>query len=656
MTQAIFQQGMNGYTSTYDTMLREYRPSQDYGSASRLSVDSQDPAGNVNQILLRFGDLFGTATGQIPLDATITSATLTLETSDLGGGASLHRMLIPWSDSDTYGSLGNGIQADGVEAVSTADQVTGRGALGSHEVDVTESVQAWAKGGANYGWAFLSSNSNGWDFFSSETSHAPALTIDYSVSSTPGETDTTAPTAAINSPAEGTKVSGIITIAADASDNVGVQGVQFQVDSENIVEVDTTAPYTIDLDTNLVSDGVVALSAVVTDLSGNQTTSSPITVTIDNNSSPPPPPPPPSSGTIHVPEDYDTIQEAVNAAGNGDIIIVGPGTYAGGIVISGKSITLASHYHVSGDESLIEQTIISGGAPAIRVDESASNTKIEGFHFIGGNKSVQFFGENGQALHNFFDDTGSDAVSFESASGVARGNHFFSPSDDGIDVDAAAGNILIEDNVFEFAGDDGIEIRNQNYTGPHVTHTIRNNTIVGSSEDGIQIIDYSAVSSRSFVIEQNLIQGSKYAGLGLMDNGETEEDFRAASVPESVHVFNNTFDDNPYAITGGDNLIAVNNIVSNSSVQGLKSIDGKSIVVHTLFFGNAVDQTGSNVDAATTKTGNPLYTSTYGLQPDSPAIDSGTASFVHDEQTVLDIPVQEYNGPAVDLGWREFLL
>src|SRR5918998_156873 len=83
---------------------------------------------------------------------------------------------------------------------------------------------------------------------------------------------------------------------------------------------------------------------------------------------PPPPPPPPPSGTIRVPEDYATIQEAVNAAGDGDTVLVGPGTYAGGIVISGKSITLASYYHTSGDTSFIDQTIINGGSPGIYVD------------------------------------------------------------------------------------------------------------------------------------------------------------------------------------------------------------------------------------------------------------------------------------------------
>ena len=656
MPQAIFQQGMSGYAGVSDTMLREYKPDTDYGSALRLSVDSRDPASNASQVLLRFDDLFGAAAGQIPLGATITSATLTLETSNAGGGARLHRMLVPWSDSDTYDSLGDGIQADGVEAVSTPDQVIGREVRGGHEIDVTESVQAWANGAANNGWAFVPLSSNGWDFFSSETDYAPVLTIDYSVGNDPGETDTTPPTVEIGGPTEGAEVSGIIKITADAFDDVGIRGVQFQVDGENIGRVDTTAPYTFDFDTSLVSDGVVALSAVATDLSGNKTISSPITVTIDNGSSEPPPPPPPPSGTIRVPEDYDTIQDAVDAAGDGDVIIVGPGTYAGGIVISGKSITLASNYYVSGDQSDIEQTIIRGGAPAIRVDKSASNATIEGFHFTGGDKSVQFFGENGQALHNFFDDTGSDAVSFEATGGVARGNHFFKPSDDGVDVDAATGNILIEDNVFEFTGDDGIEVRNQNYTGPHVTITIRNNTITGSSEDGIQIIDYSADSSRSFVIERNLIQGSEDAGLGIMDNGETKEDFRAANIPESVHVFNNTFDGNQYGISGGGNLVAVNNIISNSSVRGLKNVGGDSVVAYTLFFHNAADQTGSNVDSATTRTGDPLYTSNYGLERGSPAIDAGTTTFVHDGQTVLNIPGREYDGAAADLGWREFLV
>ncbi len=141
-----------------------------------------------------------------------------------------------------------------------------------------------------------------------------------------------------------------------------------------------------------------------------------------------------------------------------------------------------------------------------------------------------------------------------------------------------------------------------------------------------------------------------------MDNGETVEDYRAASMPERVFVFNNTFDGNDYGITGGDNLIAVNNIVSNSKYLGLKNIDGNSTVEHTLFFGNTDDQIGSNVNTATTiQEVDPLYTDTFELQAGSPAIDAGTASFVYDDtELVLDILPSDYSGTAPDLGWDEF--
>jgi hypothetical protein len=294
-----------------------------------------------------------------------------------------------------------------------------------------------------------------------------------------------------------------------------------------------------------------------------------------------------------VPEDFATIQAAVDAAGNGDTILVRPGTYNGDIVISGKSITLSSYY--LDDPSLVEQTIIKGGSPGIFVDDSAPNTTIAGFHFEGGEKSVQFFAQGGQVLDNFFDHPGGDAISFEAVGGIARGNLCIGAGDDSVDVDAASANVLIEDNIFRLSGDDGIEIRNQNYHGPLVTLTMKNNTITGSGEDGIQLIDYSDNSNRAFVVQGNHIQQNADVGLGIMDNGETKEDFRGASMPERVEVTGNTFDSNRYGITGGDNLIATNNTISHSSIAGLKNVDGGSSVTHTDFIDNKVDFIHSKV-------------------------------------------------------------
>lgn len=49
---------------------------------------------------------------------------------------------------------------------------------------------------------------------------------------------------------------------------------------------------------------------------------------------------PATAKTIVVPDDYPTIQQAVNAAANGDTILVRSGVYIENIIISGKSISL----------------------------------------------------------------------------------------------------------------------------------------------------------------------------------------------------------------------------------------------------------------------------------------------------------------------------
>ena len=57
--------------------------------------------------------------------------------------------------------------------------------------------------------------------------------------------DTTPPTVAISTPSAGATVSGTVTVAASASDNVGVASVQFKLDGVNLGAKDTIAPYSI---------------------------------------------------------------------------------------------------------------------------------------------------------------------------------------------------------------------------------------------------------------------------------------------------------------------------------------------------------------------------------------------------------------------------
>lgn len=67
---------------------------------------------------------------------------------------------------------------------------------------------------------------------------------------------------------------------------------------------------------------------------------------------------------IHVPVDQLTIQAGIDAASNGDIVLVDTGTYKENINFRGKAIIVASNFFDSGDTNDINNTIIDGSIPA----------------------------------------------------------------------------------------------------------------------------------------------------------------------------------------------------------------------------------------------------------------------------------------------------
>ncbi len=94
--------------------------------------------------------------------------------------------------------------------------------------------------------------------------------------------DTTLPTVSISTPASGATVTGIILIAATAADNVGVEGVQFQLNGVNLGNEDTDGEYSISWDTSSILSGSFSLAAIARDAAGNTSTSSPVLITIDS--------------------------------------------------------------------------------------------------------------------------------------------------------------------------------------------------------------------------------------------------------------------------------------------------------------------------------------------------------------------------------------
>ncbi len=79
-----------------------------------------------------------------------------------------------------------------------------------------------------------------------------------------------------------------MTIAADASDNVGVAGVQFRLDGAGLGAEVTSSPYTFNWNSTGVGNGSHTLTAVARDAAGNTTTSTTVTVTVSNSTAAPP--------------------------------------------------------------------------------------------------------------------------------------------------------------------------------------------------------------------------------------------------------------------------------------------------------------------------------------------------------------------------------
>jgi hypothetical protein len=97
--------------------------------------------------------------------------------------------------------------------------------------------------------------------------------------------DTTLPAVSLTAPSNGSTVSGTVSIAATASDDVGVARVEFLVDG-TVAATDTTAPWSTAWNTDTVALGTRRLTARAFDAAGNSRTSGTRSVTVVDRTSP----------------------------------------------------------------------------------------------------------------------------------------------------------------------------------------------------------------------------------------------------------------------------------------------------------------------------------------------------------------------------------
>ena len=389
-----------------------------------------------------------------------------------------------------------------------------------------------------------------------------------------------------------------------------------------------------------------------------------------------------TGAVIKVPGDYPTIQAAIDSAKPGDIIQINAGIYNENLTLN-KPVTLVGETFDQVNP-VNNQSIVDGGSGPVTISIPTGLTQmptIRGIVIRNGADGIQasspFIAE-----FNFLH-SAVNLVSYQTGGGgFNRGNIYFGAADNAIRLDNMDRPVLIENNRILYSGDDGIEISLQNTVVPpaSIEIDIWNNMILGNREDGIQFIDHPGDpqdTNRRFVIAGNLIANSKKAGIGLMPNANTLEDYSGADVAEAIRVIHNTFYGNDYGISGGDNLVAFNNIIANSPNIGAWRVQGpagaNSVVAYTLFHNNRLDADQTTLGVGNLSGQDPLFVGAPNPGPDgawetvdddfsglvlrsgSPAIDKGVIQYVAvSGEPIPPHPITGYTGAAPDLGWREF--
>ncbi|HEY5442327.1 MAG TPA: Ig-like domain-containing protein, partial [Candidatus Saccharimonadales bacterium] len=148
-------------------------------------------------------------------------------------------------------------------------------ALASVNAPTTTYTDTTAAASTQYSYTVLAVDANG--------NKGPQSTK--ASATTPAATDTTAPVVSMTAPASGATVSGIASVSANATDNVRVTSLQFELDGTPLgaaIGTPTTgSTYTYSWNTTAVSNGPHALTAIASD-GTNKTTAKTVTVTVNN--------------------------------------------------------------------------------------------------------------------------------------------------------------------------------------------------------------------------------------------------------------------------------------------------------------------------------------------------------------------------------------
>jgi hypothetical protein len=189
---------------------------------------------------------------------------------------------------------------------------------------------------------------------------------------------------------------------------------------------------------------------------------------------------------VLVPEDFATIQEAVDSIRRGGIVEVGAGTY--GPVRLGTDVGFGISLENVTIRGTTDAVIDGGGEPAISV-LSARDVVVDGFTVVSQDAGVSVSqGENVAVRNVTVAAAGTDGIRVEAVTDVSvTGNRVESAGGTGISVTAGTGEtygpLVVTGNTVVSAGGDAIRVHN---IGDGAEVVVSGNTVESAAARGIR--------------------------------------------------------------------------------------------------------------------------------------------------------------------------
>ncbi len=302
---------------------------------------------------------------------------------------------------------------------------------------------------------------------------------------------------------------------------------------------------------------------------------------------------PAAAGTILVPQDHATIQAAIAASVNGDIIQIKSGTYPEAVSLVGKSSVVL----VGKGKVVIDPP---PGTIGVTVDSCTSCT-LENIQVLRGAPNCIYGIDTAGCLIfkcKVQNSTG-DGIRLDNCTGfIIQSCRVTNAGNDAISLgvgtaNACSSNLLIG-NKLVTPVDDGIDI---NGSG----NLVEGNTAIRPLEDGFEIDDFTVGSGNVF--RENKAVKPFFSGFVVTGEGNTFQDNKVVkSGDDAVFVGAGSLDnviqrtaiskagaDGIFGATGADGLVLTDNTVSKAADDGI-DVQGDGAAVD----GNSVKTCGDN--------------------------------------------------------------